>query len=357
MKRVGHIWSTITSVDNCREAVVEEAKTQRIRRRGKTEATIARADAIAKDVRKKLLAGFRATPSCCFTVIEGGKKRNIRTYNVFDSICIRAIVRVVEPIIYARMSPHSYCPIKGRGPLRMARAISKAIRKEEYANKVWMKTHPKATRRIYCLKTDIHHFFASITAESADAALRRWIKDEWVLEAIVGLIRDADELPIGTAYSAMVANAVMIDVDWHMASFAGVLGYWRYMDDVMMIFRSKEKARGALAEYARLLAEHGLSFANKWQIFRANRRPIVVGGFKIRSSGIHIAGRIACHISRIFGRAIRRGWRNLTMKEMYTIASLYGWIKTTNSYSFQRKWRNLNGETGVFQRIGLAARA
>lgn len=357
MKRVGGLYERITSWENCVAAVLEESRTNRLRRSGRREELCDNCDKWARRVQGRLQAlPFVPQPTHKFTILEGGKYRDIEMNSLFDSICIRAVVRVVEPIIYARMSPHSYCPIKGRGPLKLARRLQRELRRLEYVNKQWVELHPGQKRRIWVLKTDIRKFFPSIGYAIALDSLRRWIKDERVVQVLGSLISTAGGIPIGAAYSAMIANCVHLEIDWQMANYLKVLHYFRYMDDCVMLFRSKDAAKAARDEYARLLGDKELTFARKWQIFRADRRPITLGGFKIRASGIHISGRIARHLNSLLGRAGKRKWENMSHSEHLTAASLFGWIKSTDSFNYLKKWRKVHGDS-VFQLIGASARA
>jgi len=357
MKRIGHIFESVVSWQNCRDAVLEESRTKRLRRSGRAEELREHADEWASRVQARLMSeAFTPGRMVEFDIIEGGKPRHISMHNLFDSICIRALVRVVEPIIYARMSRHSHCPIKGRGPLKLARSIHKKLRRMEYDNQRWMKLHPGQKRYIWVLKTDIHKFFPSIGYAVALESLRRWIKDERVISICASLLKRSGGIPIGAAYSAMMANCVHLEIDWQMASYMKVLSYDRYMDDCVMLFRSKAAAKAARDEYARLLGDKDLTFARKWQIFRADRRPITLGGFKIRASGIHISGRISRHLNSLLHKAGKLGWANMSQSEHLTAASLYGWIKRTDSFNYKMKWRQTNGDT-VFRLIGMAARS
>lgn len=357
MKRIGHIFESVVSWQNCRDAVLEESRTKRLRRSGRAEELREHADEWASRVQARLMSeAFTPGRMIEFDIIEGGKPRHISMHNLFDSICIRALVRVVEPILYARMSPHSHCPIKGRGPLRLARRLHKTLRRMEYENRQWMELHPKQKRYTWVLKTDIRKFFPSIGYAVALESLRRWIKDERVISICASLLKRSGGIPIGAAYSAMMANCVHLEIDWQMASYMKVLSYDRYMDDCVMLFRAKSAAKAVRDEYARLLGDKELTFARKWQIFRADRRPITLGGFKIRASGIHISGRIARHLNSLLGRAGKRKWENMSHSEHLTAASLFGWIKSTDSFNYLKKWRKVHGDS-VFQLIGASARA
>lgn len=363
MKRVGNLWNRITSPDNIRAAVVEESYTKRMSRPCHSDPDKSRGEAMRDDAERwvglaleKLSADpFVPDPIFEFDHKEGPKVRHIEMHSLLDAICIRAMVRVVEPVVYARMTPHSYCPIRGRGPLKLARRMQKALAELEYANRQWVALHPGQVRRIYCLKTDIRKFFPSIAKDVALKAVGRWIKDRRVIAMIASLLDDRKGIPIGSGYSAMIANAVLIEADWEMASYVGVLHYWRYMDDVVMLFRSKDKAHGAHEKYRELLAERGLSDDHKWQIFDTAKRPIVLGGFKVRSSGIHISGRISRHILKIFHRGFKAGWDRVAQSERLALASLYGWIKSTDSFNFKLKWRK-NHADRVLSLISISSR-
>ena len=363
MKRVGHLWEKITSRENIALAVVEESHTKRMARPSHGDPTVSRGEVmrqnldewVAKAAAKLATKPFQVDPVHSFWHKEGPKNRYIEMHSLIDAVCIRAMVRVVEPVIYARMTPHSYCPIKGRGPLKLARRMQRALRRHKYDNERWMELHPGQKRKTYCLKTDIRKFFPSIAKDVALKAVGRWIKDRDVMAMLATLLDDRRGIPIGSGYSAMVANSVMLEADWLMASFTGVLNYWRYMDDIVMLFRSKEKARAAHEELRSMLSERGLSDDGKWSIFDTAKRPITLGGFKVRASGVHIGGRISRHILQIFGRGAKSGWDKVPRSQHLALASLYGWIKSTDSFTFKSKWRKFNADR-VFSLIGIFTR-
>lgn len=285
---------------------------------------------------------------------ENGKMRHIVAPNVDDAILIRAIVRVAEPAVYSKMTRHSYCPVPGRGGLLLARDLQRKLRKLHYANELWIKDHPKyKPRKVYALKIDIKHFFPSVTHEVGMAAMRRVFGsrgDEKVLSFLDRLM--GPHLDIGAGYSAMIANTVLFPVDEELEGRVDVMGYFRYMDDILMLFRSKAKAHATRKFTEDILNQYGLTMANKWRVFDTEMCPVVMGGFKIRRTGIHPSSHVCQGINRQMNKGIRIGFENLSPHECRSLASRYGWIKNSDAFTYKTKWRKHNADI-VFKRCGV----
>lgn len=358
MNSIRSIFGTIVSEDNILDAINDEYTGCTGRRKNRVADMMDedRIGYVVKEIQDRLWSDeLQLGLPVIFDKVENCKLRHIVAPNVDDAILIRAIVRVAEPLVYAKMTRHSYCPVPGRGGLLLARDLQRKLRKAHYANEQWKGNHPKSKpRKVYALKLDIRKFFPSVKHEVAMAALRRVFGsrgDRKVLSILDRLI--GEHLEIGAGYSAMAANAVLMPIDEEMECYVGVLGYFRYMDDIVMLFRSKAKAREAREHAERLLNALGLTMARKWQIFDTEMRPIVMGGFKIRRTGIHPSGHVCRGLNRQLAKGIRIGFENLTVHECRSLASRYGWIKNTDSFTYKNKWRKANADI-VFRRCGVS---
>ena len=357
MNSIKHVMPIIVSDDNILGAMHDEYTGCCGRRKRRVEAMLDEdcvMDVVA-EIRERLLSyDFALHPPVVFDRIENDKLRHIVAPDVEDAILIRAITRVMEPLVYAKMTRHSYCPIPGRGGLLLARDVRRKLRKLQHANEVWLMEHPGARpRTIYALKGDVFHFFHSVAHAVGIDAVRRVCGSRgdarviWLLDRMMG-----DHLDIGAGYSAMIANAVLMPVDEEMESYIGVLAYYRYMDDVLLLFRSKDKAHAARRKMEEVLNRYGLTMANKWQVFDTETRPIVMGGFKIRRTGIHPSSHVCQGINRQLLKGIRIGFENLTPHECRSLASRYGWIKNSDAFNYKTKWRKYNADI-VFKRCRL----
>ena len=354
MNSIKHLFEKIASYDNVVDALHDEYVGCTGRRKRYVDELLDedRLPDSVKDVQERLYAPkLTLYPPVVFDRVENRKLRHIVAPNVDDAILIRAITRVAEPEVYRKMTRHSYCPVRGRGGLRLAQDLKRKLYKLHGANASWMDQHPGSKRTIYALKTDIRHFFPSVTHEVAMDALRRVFGtrgDVRVLALIDQLM--GEHLDIGAGYSAMAANAVLFPVDEQFESYLGVLGYFRFMDDILMLFRSKDKAHKARIELEKLINGFGLTMANKWRVFDTEKRPVVMGGFKVRWNGIHPSSHVCQGLNRQINKGIRIGFENLSRQECRSLASRYGWIKNSDSFTYKKKWRNNHAEI-IFKHV------
>jgi len=358
MNSIRSIFGRIVSEENIIDAMNDERVGCSGRRKKHVECLMDedRIGYFVKEVQDRLSAKeLQLGLPVVFDKVENCKLRHIVAPNVEDAILIRAIVRVTEPLIYAKMTRHSYCPVPGRGGLLLARDIQRKLRKLHYNNTIWIKNHPKCTpRKVYALKIDIRKFFPSISHDIAMSAIRKvfGVKgDEKVLSLLNALI--GDHLEIGAGFSAMAANSVLIPIDYEFEGHMNVMGYFRYMDDILMLFRSKSKAHESRKILESRLNSYGLTMDRKWSIFDTDKRPIVMGGFKIRRTGIHASSHVCKGLNRQLAKGIRIGFENLSLHECRSLASRYGWVKNTDSFTYKKKWRKNNADI-VFRRCGMS---
>ena len=360
MKSIRHIFDTIVSDDNILDAINDEYTgcTGRRKKRVSYMMEEDRIDSVVKEIRERLLSKqLQLGLPVVFDKVENCKMRHIGAPNVDDAILIRAIVRVVEPMIYAKMTRHSYCPVAGRGGLLLARELERKLSELHYVNEIWHKNHPKCKKRkVYALKIDIKKFFPSISHDVAMKALRNVFGtrgDDRVLGLLDRLI--GVHLEIGAGFSAMAANSVLIPIDRELEGRHDVLGYFRYMDDILMLFRSKAKARSVRELTEKLLNKLGLTMAHKWSLFDSEMRPIVMGGFKIRRTGIHPSSHVCKGLNRQLAKGAKIGFDKLSEHECRSLASRYGWIKNSDSFTYKEKWRKSNADI-VFRRCRVSDR-
>lgn len=341
--------SEILSEENALDALYEERRAANGARRVKLDKLLDDPQGAARAfVASMKEPDFGLGPLVVFDRMEGKKLRHIEAPNVMDAVRIRMIARLVEnQIIYRRMIPRSYCPVRGRGGLKLAFDAWHTIRRLLYRNKVWMKSH-RGKRYVYFVKTDIRQFFPSLTKELALKSVAKYVHNPDVLDLIGRLT--GEHVTIGSGLSAPLANSVLIDIDWKMTGIKGVEGYFRYMDDVLWLFTSKPKAKAILAEYERAVGELGLRI-KPWKIERITSAPVTIGGYKIRPNGIRPSKKIGKHLNRLLAKVERVGVDGLTRKECAAIASLNGYVSRTHSAGYRRRFRRLDVRM-AFSRVG-----
>ena len=199
MRREWHIWEKILAIENCREAVRREALTKRSKRSGFSEVLRDDLDGWARYVRERIGDGLRLGDFLEFDTAEHGKLRHVRCYEPKDAMCVRAAVLQMEPCVYRRMTPRSYCPVPGRGGLRLAKDLRRAIAKTENLCRAWNAHHPNARTkwRAWIETFDEQKFYDSLTFNVMWDPLERIFGDPEVLNLCQVFLGQRDTLPIG----------------------------------------------------------------------------------------------------------------------------------------------------------------
>lgn len=302
MNRERHAWEMVLDYDNCFAAVLDEANTERCRRSGKSVEMREHTDELANEVRQRLGDGFVPHPFIEFDLLEYDKLRHIRAPDVADAMCHRAVTRILEPLVYRRMVPRSYCPVVGRGGLRLAKDLRRMIRRCDEVCRIHNKTH-RQQWKTWILKSDIHKYFPSITKDVAMRAMLRIFDERAVTEYLDSCLSAADGLSIGAGYSSMVSNAILIPMDWKVIGHKDVRGYVRYMDDTAVVLRSKKAAASIHDLIECELNPLGLTTSHKWSKFPASHHAVEMGGWRVMHKGIYPSTRIEKHL-RSFCAAI-----------------------------------------------------
>lgn len=346
MNKERHAWSRVIDIENCKMAVLDEAGTKRCIRNGMAVEMREETRAFAETVRQRLMDGFVPNPFTEFDHEEYGKIRRIKAPNVEDAICHRAVTRILEPLVYKRMIPGSCCPVTNKGGLYLARHLKRDIARCEETCRIHNKRH-KQEWKTWILKSDIRHYFPSITFEVALEAMERIFDEREIIKYLTSNLAGLDGLPIGAGYSSMIANAILIPMDWKITSMKEVRGYYRYMDDTVVVTRSKKAAAKVHEEMEAELSKIGLTTAQKWSKFPASHHAPEVGGWRVAAKGIYPSSRIEKHLMKL----LRGDPMRLKKKGKRALTSLYGYIKNGDSQTLKRKWKEKNASR-IFQEVG-----
>lgn len=196
-------------------------------------------------------------------IIERGKKRHLcysQTYP--DRIIQHAVLQVVSPIILGTCTSDTFAALEGRGTHRCSMKV-----------RGYIYSHPEA--RFY-LKMDVHHYFQSVDRNVLFDLIKRKIKDRDTLEVLRTMIFDAPgdrDLPIGLYSSQIFSTYYLSYFDHWVKEVLPVLldnndmAYFRYMDDLVLISKSKDdlhKARKLIETY--LKEELHLKLKGNWHV-------------------------------------------------------------------------------------------
>jgi hypothetical protein len=122
----------------------------------------------------------------------------------------------------------TYASRKGKGQIAGALRV-----------KGWLKSHPEET--VWYGQIDIRKYYHSITHEALEDSLRRIFKDRDYVSAVMEPVRKFGEqgLPLGIRPSQMLANLVLSGFDHWAKEEMGMRFYLRYMDDIVVLCKTK----------------------------------------------------------------------------------------------------------------------
>lgn len=245
MKRLNHLWDSITSFDNLLLAYRKARKGKRSREE------VARFGLQMDKELIRIQARLRhqtwlPSPYRIFTIYER-KPRQISAAPFRDRVVHHALMNVVEPLLDKRFIFDTYACRQGHG-------VHLAVKRYQK----WSQTHA------YTLKLDVSRYFPSIDHAILKQQLRDRIKDEQVLWLFGMLIDHAPDfpaevpvyfpgddlftpmerkkgLPIGNLTSQFLANLYLDDFDHFVKETLRVRCYIRYVDDLIFLARDKQQ--------------------------------------------------------------------------------------------------------------------
>ena len=244
MKRVGHLLERIADLENLRHAL--HAASQGKRAKADVIAYRAQAAIHLSRLRDDLLAGRVPVGGYRQFKVYEPKERVITVAPFGQRVLHHAIMRVCEPVFEQQLIDHTYACRKGKG--RIA-ALDVAER--------FGRSHG------YFLKLDIRKYFDSVDHAILKAQLRRLFKDRALLALLDGIIdsfcvQPGQGLPIGNLTSQHFANLYLSPLDRWVSEISGVCGvkYIRYMDDMVVWGRDRERLTEVRARVRAFLREH-----------------------------------------------------------------------------------------------------
>lgn len=245
MKRLNHLWEKIISFDNLLLAYKKARKSKRNRKE---------VAYFSLELEKELFIiqtalqnkVWKPCPYRVFTIYER-KPRQISAAPFRDRVVHHALLNVVEPLLDKKFIFDTHACRKRHG-------VHLAVKRYQE----WSKTHA------YALKLDISRYFPSIDHIILKQQLSQRIKDQnvlWLFNTIIDNVPEFPKenlqyfpgddlltpiervtgLPIGNLTSQFLANLYLDDLDHMIKHKLGVKHYIRYVDDLVLLSRSKEK--------------------------------------------------------------------------------------------------------------------
>jgi len=167
------------------------------------------------------------------------KPRKIEKSRYIDRIVHRWLVdNFLAPTFVPQFLTTSYACIKNRGMHKACIYVQKTMK---HCKRIW--------GEYYILKMDVAKYFDNIDKSILFKIINRKIKDEkllWLTKEIIYAQPREKGLEIGNYTSQMFANIYLNEVDQYIKRELKIKYYCRYLDDSIVIVRTKQEAKEAL---------------------------------------------------------------------------------------------------------------
>lgn len=212
------------------------------------------------------------------------KLRRIEKSKYIDRIVHRWYVNsFIEKYYIPQFVNTSYACLKGRGMHKACLDLQKAMK---HCKNIW--------GEYYILKMDIKKYFDNINKNILYKIMQRKIKDPkllWLTKEIIYSNAGKTGLPIGNYTSQMYANIYLNELDQYIKHKLKCKYAYRYMDDGVILLKTKEEAKNTLEKIKAFLKENlELELNQKTQIFKS-KQGVNFCGYKINEYRLKIRDR------------------------------------------------------------------
>ncbi len=261
-----------------------------------------------------------------FSIVDKGKKREISDLPYYpDRIVHWALMLQIEHIFLNHFIFDTYAAIPKKGGHLAIKRIKKRIEK-----------NPEDSQ--YCLKIDIKKFFPNIDQDILKKLVRKKIKDKDLLWLIDDIITSIDKgVPIGNYLSQYLGNYYFSFFDHWCKETLKLEAYWRYMDDVVILHKSKEYLHDIYEKMVIYLKEElKLEIKKNWQVFPTYTRGIDFIGYRIFQNYSLLRKSTAKNFKIKMKKFNKQN--ELTKSDISSIFSYRGWLIHCNSYNLYNKY-------------------
>ncbi len=187
-------------------------------------------------IRDELIFHIYKSRSLKTFIIRDPKTRKISKSDFRDRIVHHAICNMISPFFEKRFISDSFANRIGKGSLNAIKRFDKFKKKVSKNN----------TRKCYVFKADIKHYFDNINHEILIKILRKNIKERrfiWLIKIILKNHKTQIQgkgMPLGNLTSQFFANVYLNELDQYVKHKLKVKYYIRYVDDFVILNRSRE---------------------------------------------------------------------------------------------------------------------
>ena len=325
MKRFNNIYENIVTLDNLQKAS-KRAKRNKNKMKEVNYFLAHQEELILKLQRELKEQTFTTSKYKHYNIVDKGKTREISDLPYYpDRIVHWAIMLQIEHIFLKHFIFDTYAAIPNKGSHLAIKRIRQRIDYDPVGSQ-------------YCLQMDIKKFFPSIDQEILKNLMRKKIKDEkllWLLDNIIN--STSSGIPIGNYLSQYFGNYYLSFFDHYCKEVLQLNSYWRYMDDIIILHKSKEHLHQVHKKISLYLKGNlNLTVKDNWQIYPTYKRGIDFIGYRIFRSYSLLRKSTAKNFKRKMRNYSKQ--EQLTESDMSSISSYKGWLKWCNSHNLYKQY-------------------
>lgn len=330
MKRVGYLYPKVYNYSNLEEA-------HKNARKGKGwYKEVEEIDANLKEYLDKLHEllinkTYETSDYESFIKKDYHKEREIFKLPYFpDRIAQWALLQVIEPYLINTIITDTYSAIPKRGVHLALKRIKRDI-----------KNDPEGTQ--YCFKMDITKYYPSIRHDLLKEKYRRLFKDVdllWLIDEIIDSTDNDVGVPIGNYMSQWSGNYFLSEFDHWCKEEKKEKYYYRYMDDVVVLAKTKEELHQFQKDCEEFLRKQGLRMKGNYQVFPVKDRGIDFLGYRIFPNYVLLRKSTVKNFKKRMAEITKtielKG--QMTFSQWCSINSYKGWLMHCDSYRLSQKY-------------------
>jgi len=181
-------------------------------------------------------------------IVRDPKTRIIHASAFRDRIVHHALINLLEPIYEKIFIYDSYASRKKKGTHNALLRFNEFKRKVSQNGLVIKKlSYGRNSIQGYCLKSDIKHYFDCVDHETLIKILKRKINDNEIIWLVEKILKNLDTavygkgMPLGNFTSQFFANVYLNELDYYVKHTLKAKYYIRYVDDFVILHRSKKR--------------------------------------------------------------------------------------------------------------------
>ena len=324
MKRVGNLWENIIDIDNIKNAIdlsIINKKETKIRKTISTE----------KDFFAEKIYDILKSQKHVFTInksfeINEPKQRIIDCPPYYpDRIIHHALMNVIKPILLKRFIFDTYGAIKNKGIHKLSNKLFRVL-----------KTYDNMG---YFLKIDIKKFYQNINNDILKTQYRKIIKCKKTINLIDNIIdAHSNGLPIGSLVSQYSGNLYLSWFDRYVKEELRIKHYFRYMDDMVFLFETKEIAKLNQRKIKEYIQNELLLEINSSEKLAPINCGIDFVGYVFYKTHYRLRKSIKIRMRRRINSLLKNNVSDVVFKRK--TASYFGWAKKCFGRNLIRKYFN-----------------